>query len=179
MSRLELATVFNLNLYQDVKWCIYDSYWKHICPIRADLKAELLDKARLFALMSQYKQVYNDLFYRFDEREIHGTIFRSYNRTTYLDAMLYDLGIFGSVDDPNRVFTYICNLDADPVIEDGVVMVFKIQSNIYEQKEKLAYIVRLWDSLEPNVKTFVENNVSVMNVEDIMDVDDIDNVHIQ
>ena len=179
MSRLELATVFNLNLYQDVKWCIYDSYWKYICPIRPDLKSELLDKARLFALMSQYKQVYNDLFYRFDEREIHGTVFRSYNRTVYLDAMLYDLNMFWSIYDPHCVFTYICKLYADPVIEDGFVMVFKVQSNIEGKKEKLACIVRLWDSLEPNVKTFVENNVSVMNVEGIMDVDDIDNVYIQ
>ena len=150
MSRLEIATVFKLNLYQDVKWCIYDSYWKHICPIRADLKAELLNKARLFALMSQYKQVYNDLFYRFDEREIHGTIFRSYNRTAYLDAMLYDLAIFGSVDDP-YAFTYICNLDADPVIEDGFGMT-KIQQHIRTKEARVhPTFVGL---LEPNVKTF-------------------------
>lgn len=173
MSRSDLATVFGLNIYPDVKWCIYNAYWKHISPINNETKKELLDLSRLFALLNEYKRTYEGIYHNFDEREIEGTFFRSYNRTNYLDAIIYDISVYSTLNNRNCTFSYICKMNIDTVIDDVYTMVFTIQSNIEGRKSKLDYIHRLWNSLEPDIKTFIEKNISVLDIEDIVDIDNM------
>lgn len=64
-------------------------------------------------------------------------------------------------------------MNIDTVIDDVYTMVFTIQSNIEGRKSKLDYIHRLWNSLEPDIKTFIEKNISVLDIEDIVDIDNM------
>ena len=174
MSRYDLATVFGLNIYPDVKWCIYDAYWKHICPINNETKKELMDLSRLFALLNEYKRAYESIYHNFDEREIEGTFFRSYIRTNYLDAIMYDISMYSAINNQNYCeFSYICKMNIDTLLNDVYTMVFTIQSNIDGRKSKLDYIHMLWNSLEPDIKTFIEKNISILDIEDIVDIDNM------
>lgn len=152
----EISTIFSINIQEDLKWLLYDTFWKHVYRINSDLKDEILNKALFHTTLFQYKEIFNNeiifsnsVFIR-DSENIY-RILRINNRTYYRDMMLFDVQVRLNnmfEDNPRSflLFSYMMNYNFDLNIEEELTVTLLLMNNISEDvKNKLLY--KLWNQL--------------------------------
>lgn len=172
MSRLEVSNLFKLNINEDIKWCIYNTLWKHVYPIDTTLKQELLDKSLFHQVICEYMTSYKEVaVINMTHEELLNI--RVFNCTNYLDAMLFDMTKYFDELDYVMSFSCVCRLsDEEQDSQDNqdrinVDIVFFLQSSIEHKKDKLAYLYKLWNKLSVVEKLFLMN-VSIIESNNIL-----------
>ena len=175
MCRTDLVTVFTLNVREDVKWCIYDTLWKKIYPIKEAMREELLDASFLMQIMRGYFQMYDTPDTETVVVEEHTV--RIMNCTNYIDAMLFDMIHLTNDNDNDYVpcFSYVCRLnhehdddDEDRINAFDIDIVFYVECNLELASEKRRLIRKLWQKMTTIEKLFLETNIRIIRGVDLM-----------
>ena len=157
----EIPVIFGLNIPLDLKWCVYDTMWKHVYPIDKELKEQIVNKAMMFIAMGMYRRTFTVTSRVMPLNDNSDRMIRITNNTDYMDALLFDLHVLKkNYEMVHSMFGFSCVIwehdeELDEDMDEFDIKLFMKQYMTDEEKRKL--LLDIWNGFEHSeISQFVD-----------------------